>query len=84
MAKVLDCGFKLSEFKPQSQCYVHFQTNTLEKGMNSLISLAMGWIVLLLFCKDGFGFKKIMKVDMPLKQWNKTIRKAYKSKFSVD
>ena len=28
--------------RTQSRYYVHFQTNTLEKGMNPLILLAMG------------------------------------------
>ena len=45
VAKVLDC-------------YIHFRTNTLEKGMNPLILFARGSIVLLLFLdKDGFDTK---------------------------
>ena len=37
----------------------------------------MGFIVPLLFYKDGFGFKQPMKVDMPL---NKEARPIYHSK----
>ena len=37
MAKVLDCSLEISEFELQSPYYVHFRTNTLEKGMNLLI-----------------------------------------------
>ena len=35
MAKVLDGGLEVSEFELQSRYYVHFQTNTLEKGFES-------------------------------------------------
>ena len=42
MLKVLDCGIVVSEFELQSRYYVHFQTNTLGKGMNPLILPAMG------------------------------------------
>ena len=42
MVKALDCRIVVSEFKLQSRCYVHFRTNTLGKGMNSLIPPAMG------------------------------------------
>ena len=53
--------------------YIHFQTNTLRKGMNPLIPPAMGEIVsLLFFYKDVFGIKYLLKVDMPLKQRNQT------------
>ena len=34
MAKELDCDIVVSELKLQSRYYVHFQTNTLAKGMN--------------------------------------------------
>ena len=37
MAKVLDCSLELSKFELQSCYYVHFQTNTLEKDINSVI-----------------------------------------------
>ena len=37
MAKVLDCRLEISKFKLQLHWYVHFQTNALGKGMNSLI-----------------------------------------------
>ena len=36
-AKMLDCDLKVSEFELQSHYYVHFQTNTLRKGINPLI-----------------------------------------------
>ena len=45
-----------SEFKFQSFYYIHFQTNTLEKGSEP--PTAMGKIVSLqFFNKDGFGIK---------------------------
>ena len=37
MAKVLDCGFEVSEFEPKSGYYVTCRTNTLTKGMNTFI-----------------------------------------------
>ena len=37
MAKALDSGLKVSEFKLQSLFYIHFQTNTFGKDMNPLI-----------------------------------------------
>ena len=39
MAEVLDCNIKESIFELQSSYHVHFQTNTLEKGMDSIIIL---------------------------------------------
>ena len=42
MVKAMDCGIVVSEFVLQSRYYVHFRTNTLAKGMNSLIFPAMG------------------------------------------
>ena len=42
MVKVIDCEILLNEFELQSRYYVHFQTNTLGKGVNPLILLAMG------------------------------------------
>ena len=42
MVKVMDCGIVVSEFKLQLRYYVHFRANTLGKGMNTLIPLAMG------------------------------------------
>ena len=36
MVKALDCGIIVSMFELQSHYYVHFQTNTLGKGMNPL------------------------------------------------
>ena len=42
MVKAMDCGIVVSEFELQSHYYIHFWTNTLEKGMNPLILPAMG------------------------------------------
>ena len=42
MVKAMDCEIIVSEFELQLRYYVHFQTNTLEKGMNPLILRAMG------------------------------------------
>ena len=42
MVKVMDCKILVSEFKLQSRYYVHFQTDTLGKGMNPLIFPAIG------------------------------------------
>ena len=36
MDKELDYGLKASEFKLQSDYYIHFQTNILRKSMNPL------------------------------------------------
>ena len=37
VANMMDCDIVVSEFKLQSNYYIHFRTNTLGKGMNSLI-----------------------------------------------
>ena len=37
MAKMLDCNLKVSKFELQSFYYVHFQVNTLGKGMKPFI-----------------------------------------------
>ena len=42
MVKAMDCGIVVSDFIFQSRYYVHFRVNTLGKGMNPLIVLAMG------------------------------------------
>ena len=39
MVKTMDCGIVISEFE---RYYLHFQVNTLGKGMNPLILPAMG------------------------------------------
>ena len=53
---MLNCDIVVSEFKPKSQYYIHFQTNTLGEDMNIFISWAMGRIApLLSFNKDDFG-----------------------------
>ena len=58
VANVLDSDTVVIKFEFQSCYCIHFQTNSLGKGMNSLISLAMDQIVLLLFFyMIGFGIK---------------------------
>ena len=42
MVKALDCGIVLGESELHSHYFVHFQTNTLWKGMNPFIFPAMG------------------------------------------
>ena len=42
IVKALDCGIVVSEFELQSRYYVNLWTNTLGKGINPLIPLAMG------------------------------------------
>ena len=42
IVKAMDCGIVVREFVLQSRYYVHFQANTLGKGMNPLILPAMG------------------------------------------
>ena len=42
MVKALDCRIVVCEFILQSRYYVHFQANTLGKGMSPLILPAMG------------------------------------------
>ena len=37
MAKVLECNLKISELELQSRYYICFRTNTIGKGMNTLI-----------------------------------------------
>ena len=41
MVKALDCEIVVSEFELQSCYYIHFRTNTMEKGMNTLILRSM-------------------------------------------
>ena len=41
IVKAMDCGIVVSEFVLQSCYYVHFQANTLRKGMNPLIHPAL-------------------------------------------
>ena len=42
MFTALDYGIIVSEFELQSRYYVHFRTNTREKGKNPFILPAMG------------------------------------------
>ena len=41
MVKAMDCVIVVSEFVLQLLYYVHFRANTLGKGMNPLILLAL-------------------------------------------
>ena len=41
LPNMLDCDIVLNKLNLQSRYYIHFQTNALEEGMNSLIFLAM-------------------------------------------
>ena len=42
MGKAMDCVIVVSEFELQLRYYAHFWTNTLVKGKNPQILLAMG------------------------------------------
>ena len=42
MVKVLDCRIVVCKFELQLCYYIHFQTNTLGKGMNPLILPSIG------------------------------------------
>ena len=42
MVKAIDCRIVISEYELQSRYSIHFWTNTLGKGMNPRILLAMG------------------------------------------
>ena len=42
MGKVLDPHLEVNEFELKSRYYIHFRTNTLGEGMDSLIPPAMG------------------------------------------
>ena len=51
MIKAMDCGIVVSEFDLQSRSYVHFWTNTLGKGMKTLI------LPVMVFQKGGLGIE---------------------------
>ena len=59
VANVLNCDIVVIESELQSCYYVHFQTNTLEKGLNMVIPKAIDLIIipLLFFYKDDFGIE---------------------------
>ena len=79
MIKVLLFRIVVSEIELQSRYYVHFQTNTIRKGMNHLILLTMSLILPLLFFNDeSFSRKWTMDVDMPLTQKPKMNRQPSK------
>ena len=42
VANMLDCDIVVSKFELQSHYYIHFKTNALRKGINPLITPAMG------------------------------------------
>ena len=42
-AKVVNSSLEVRKFELQSCYYVHFQTNTIGKGMNSFIPLSYGF-----------------------------------------
>ena len=52
-AKVLD--IIVNEFEIKSRYYVYFRIDILGKGMNTLILLAVGYVVSLVFYKKCFG-----------------------------
>ena len=60
MAKVLDCGFKESEFELQSQYYTHFQTNTLGKGTELPYHLSYGLNSITAFPLQGLLRSKLI------------------------
>ena len=58
MAKVLDCGLKVSEFEYQPSKNVHYRTNAFGKVSEPPYSPSMGQIMsLLFFCKDTLDIK---------------------------
>ena len=58
VAKVLDWDIVVCEFELRLRNYVHFWTNTFQKGINSFIHPARGQTVpLLSFSADSFGIK---------------------------
>ena len=52
--KALDYVIIVKEFQFQIHYYIHFWTNTIGEHMNTLIPPPL---LLLVFCKDGFGLK---------------------------
>ena len=63
MVLVLDWDFVISVFELQSRYYILFRTNTFS-ALDQIVSLVF-------FCKDGFGIKKPMEVNMPLNKETK-------------
>ena len=64
---MLDCDILVSKFELQLRYDVHFQINTLVKGINLSILLEISWIVsLLLICIDNLG------IEYAIKQRNQT------------
>ena len=72
MVKAMDCGIVVSEFVLQSRYSVHFQANTLGKGMNPISSQL--WVKYYHYCSSrriALALNNLKKVDMPL---NKEIK----------
>ena len=65
VANQLDCNIVLIKFEFQWCYYIHFETNTLGKGVNpSHPSNGLKSISTVLFYKNGFGIKYLTKVNM--------------------
>ena len=61
-----DYSLKVSDFKLQSCHWIHFQTNTLEKGMNPLIPPSYGFnSIYAVLQQDYIGIEYLTKIDMP-------------------
>ena len=72
VANVLDCGLEGSEFEFPLPYYVHFRTNKLGEGMNSLNIQAIGEIVLpTFFYKDNLALNNPQEVELPRNQVEK-------------
>ena len=69
---MLDWGIVASEFELESSYYVPFRTNTLGKGMNSLILLPMGSTTTVLL--EGWTWHQITQEGWyAIKQQNKLL-----------
>ena len=66
VAYVLDCDIIISKFKLQSCYYIHFQTNILWKGMNSLIPPCYGLNSSTTSLRMALALKKNMNADILL------------------
>ena len=54
MVSVIDCDIVVSKFEVQSRYYVYFRTNAHGKGLNPLVPLDIGLIVLFVSFKKDF------------------------------
>ena len=65
-ANVLDCDIEVSEFELQLRYYIHFQRNTLCKGMNFLIPhLWIIWYYCCSYSRIALDFNLSKVFDMP-------------------